>query len=234
MRASAILAVAILALAGCASSSSVPPRAVPPAFNPAAHTQVQTARPPVTQSKQGPFQPNANLFLCRGGITNQPRASTDHRVLGYAPMIVVNGVALATAPANDVCLTSGFGPRYGRPHKGVDLFSNPPGRVYSAAPGIIREANTARGFGKQIVIDHGRGVFTRYAHLSSFAPGIRTGAKIGFGVPIGKIGATGNATAPHLHYEVLTGSYNNPRKSFGLEAHNPLAFPAWAGLNTVS
>lgn len=224
MRAYAAFVFALTLFAGCASSPP-PPRAVPPAASGYAPTP--------QFGKQGPFRPNANLFLCRGGVSNSPRAASDLRVLNFAPMIVVNRVVLATAPANDVCLTSGFGPRYGRPHKGIDLYSNPPGLVYSAAPGIIREVDTASGFGKQVVIDHGRGVFTRYAHLSSFAPGIRPGTRIGFGVAIGKIGATGNATAPHLHYEVLTGNYNNPRKSFGLKAHNPLAFPAWAGINTI-
>lgn len=222
MRAYAAFVFALTLFAGCASSP--PPRAVP---------AYAASAPPPQLAKQGPFRPNANLFLCRGGVSNSPRAASDLRVLNFAPMIVVNGVVLATAPANDVCLTSGFGPRYGRPHKGIDLYSNPPGLVYSAAPGIVREVGTASGFGRQVVIDHGRGVFTRYAHLSSYAPGIRPGSRIGFGVAIGRIGASGNATAPHLHYEVLTGNYNNPRKSFGLKANNPLAFPAWAGVNTT-
>jgi len=219
-RASISLAFSLVVLFGCASAPPPPP--------PSAGGYSQSSL-----AKQGPFQPNANLFLCRHGISNQPPATSSLRVLNYAPMIVVNGVVLATAPANNVCMTSGFGPRYGRPHKGVDLFSDPPGLVYSAAPGIVREAGVASGFGNQIVIDHGRGVFTRYAHLSSFAPKVRPGTRVGFGVAIGKIGATGNATAPHLHYEVLTGNYYNQRKSFGLQAHNPLAFPAWAGVATT-
>ena len=230
-RAFPLFVLGLLALFGCASTPPAPPPVPYGAYAPPAVSVPPSPSGPIAQ--QGPFRPNANLFLCRRGISNSPTAAANLRVLNYAPMIVVNGVALASAPSNDVCLTSGFGPRYGRVHKGIDLYSNPPGLVYSAAPGIVREVGVASGFGNQVVIDHGRGVFTRYAHLSSFASGLRPGRRIGFGVAIGRIGASGNATGPHLHYEVLTGNYNTPRKSFGLQAHNPLTFPAWAGINTT-
>ncbi len=149
-------------------------------------------------------------------------------------MVVVNGVVLAAAPTNDVCVTSGFGPRGSRMHKGIDLQSRPAGPIYSAAPGTVLEVSIQRGFGNQVLIDHGSGVYTRYAHLASFAPVLRPGQKIGFGQPVGIMGATGNATAIHLHYEILTGNYNNPKRSYGLTANNPLSFPAWAGLNRGS
>jgi murein DD-endopeptidase MepM/ murein hydrolase activator NlpD len=48
------------------------------------------------------------------------------------------------------------------------------------------------------------------------------------------MGKSGNATGIHLHYEVLRGDYNTPKKSWGLTAHNPLDFPAYAGLDTGS
>ena len=88
---------------------------------------------------------------------------------------------------------------------------------------------TSTGFGNHVVIDHGQGVFTRYGHLDHFAAGVWEGARIGFGQPLGVMGQTGNATGIHLHFEVLTGNYNTPKKSFGLTPRNPLSFPAYTG-----
>jgi murein DD-endopeptidase MepM/ murein hydrolase activator NlpD len=175
-----------------------------------------------------------NLFTCYDELSNAPSKTADRQILDFAAIIVVNGVALASAPTNDVCLSSGFGPRFGRIHKGIDLAAPEGTPVFSAAPGTIREVSLARGYGNQIVIDHGRGVFTRYAHLSAFTPDLRPGQKVGFGVEIGLVGRSGNATGAHLHYEVLTGTYAPPRGSFGLNAHNPLTFPRLPGLAAAS
>lgn len=177
-------------------------------------------------SRQGPFLPNAELFLCyRGGGSNLPAADSARRVYDFKPLVVVDDIILATVPVSDACLTSGFGPRAGRPHKGLDIKTDGDRTIYSAAPGRVLEVSQARGYGNYVLIDHGRGVFTRYAHLDAFGPGIRQNIQIGFGQPLGIMGDSGNATAVHLHYEVLTGRYNNPRRSFGLSAYDPLSFP---------
>ncbi|MEL6246138.1 MAG: M23 family metallopeptidase [Pseudomonadota bacterium] len=210
--------VGAVALVGCSSQAPI-------VYGPGPVTPVGLPGP---LSEQGPFQPNLELKICPGRPgTNAPPVDNQRRVMGYAPLILVNGVVLSAAPANDACMTSGFGPRFGREHKGIDLQSRPAGLVYSAGPGVIREAGVATGFGNYVLIEHGAGVFTRYAHLKAFGSGVFEGERIGFGQPIGLMGATGNATAIHLHYEVLTGTYDTPRKSFGLKAHNPLNFPAY-------
>jgi len=167
-------------------------------------------------------------------VANRPDTSPDGQVLNYAPLIVANGIILAAAPSNDVCMSSGFGPRSGRMHKGMDLFARPAGTIYSAAPGTVLEVTQQTGFGNQVLIDHGRGVYTRYAHLESFAPALAPGQVLGFGEPLGMMGKSGNATGIHLHYEILTGDYNTPQKSWGLKANNPLDFPAWSGLGAGS
>lgn len=226
MRATLFTALTAVFLASCSSPEPI-------------HYPVQTG--PITGSQttsappQGPFMPNANLYTCQGiTISNRPNTNNSGLVLGYSPLVVANGVVLAASPANDVCITSGFGPRFGRMHKGIDLQSRPAGTIYSAGPGIILEASIQTGFGQQVIIDHGNGVYTRYGHLASFAPGLAAGQRIGFGQPLGMMGQTGNATAIHVHYEILTGNYHTPKKSWGLTANNPLDFPAWEGLGTVS
>lgn len=225
MKHAALVCVLIMLwMTGCASQ---PTRVSPP---PAIST---TASVPAVQ---GSFQPDANLYLCPGAsITNAFEADSRNRVLDFNPVVLVDGkVVMTPVPVNNACLTSGFGRRYGRTHKGLDLKATPPEMVYAAAPGTIVEATRSSGFGNHIVIDHGQGVFTRYAHLNEFSSGVWEGARIGFGQPLGVMGQTGNATGIHLHFEVLTGNYNTPKKSFGLTAHNPLSFPAYTGQSSGS
>lgn len=175
-------------------------------------------------AEQGPFQPDADLFLCPNStITNAFEYDASLRVLNFNPIVLVDGkVVIASVPTNNACMTSGFGHRMGRTHKGLDVRSRPAGMVYSAAPGTIREAKRSPSFGNTILIDHGQGVFTRYAHLANIENGVEAGAVIGFGQPLGIMGTTGRSTGIHLHFEVLTGSYPS-----SLTAHNPLSFPAY-------
>ncbi len=177
---------------------------------------------------QGPFQPNAYLRLCPGvSVSNAPPHDGDRWVLDYKPVILVGQIVIVTVPVNDVCLSSGYGLRGARIHEGIDLTSRPPGTIYAAAPGRVIESRNSPGYGLQVLIDHGHGVYTRYAHLDSFDPSLVLGGAIGFGQPVGQMGATGNAEAPHLHFEVLTGDYANSRGSKGLTAHDPFTFPAY-------
>lgn len=105
-------------------------------------------------------------------------------------------------------LASGFGRRIDpiykvrRMHYGVD-FSAPRGTpVYATGDGVVKKVKTNYGgYGKEILIDHGYGYITRYAHLSEF--NIKKRQKVKRGECIGYIGSTGKSTAPHLHYEVI-------------------------------
>lgn len=220
-----LLLASMLVLAACASGGA-PVRGADVSPPPYAGSRI----PGTTgQPAQGPFRPNAFLRACPGmRVSNAPPLDPERWILRYNPLIVVYGIVMASAPVNDVCLSSGKGLRDGRPHEGIDLAGRPPGRVYSAAPGRVAEARNSSGYGLNVVIDHGRGVFTRYAHLDSFAPGIRPGAVLGFGQPVGQMGSTGNASAPHLHFEILTGDITGPSGSFGLRAHDPFGFPAYS------
>jgi murein DD-endopeptidase MepM/ murein hydrolase activator NlpD len=177
---------------------------------------------------QGVYQPNEFLQVCHGmSVTNAPPYYPGGWVMDFKPVIVVDGIVLVTVPTNDACLSSGFGFRGGRFHEGIDLTRRPAGPVYSAAPGRIIEARNSNGYGLQVLIDHGHGVFTRYAHLAFFDPNVAVGRAIGFGQPVGMMGESGNATAIHLHYEILTGNYYNPKGSKGLQVRDPFSFPAY-------
>ncbi|HUO99759.1 MAG TPA: peptidoglycan DD-metalloendopeptidase family protein [Rhizomicrobium sp.] len=102
--------------------------------------------------------------------------------------------------------TSGFGARIdpftGRYsfHPGID-FAGPIGAIVRAtAPGRVVWADVRGSYGKVVEINHGYGIHTRYAHLSSII--VQVGAVVGEGTPIGKLGSTGRSTGPHVHYEV--------------------------------
>ena len=175
----------------------------------------------------GPFRPNAHLRLCWPRLSNAPRADAALFVKTYKPLVIVNGkVLIAAAPVNHACLSSGFGPRFGRIHKGIDLISRRHDPIFAAAPGIVREAGWGRGYGRYVVLDHGHGVYTRYAHLERIDKRIKPGTGLGFGQPLGTMGKSGNSTGVHLHFEVLTGEWG-PMKAYGLTASNPLDFPAY-------
>jgi len=94
-------------------------------------------------------------------------------------------------------------------HKGVDI-SAPTGTPVSAtADGIVIFAEFESGYGRLVVVDHGGGMSTYYAHLShSF---VRAGQEVRRGDLVGSVGTTGRVTAPHLHYEVrMSGTPINP------------------------
>jgi murein DD-endopeptidase MepM/ murein hydrolase activator NlpD len=115
--------------------------------------------------------------------------------------------------------TSGFGMRkdpmaghHGHErHPGLDLEAHMGTPVVAAGNGTVVSAGHAGGYGRMVVIDHGDGVQTRYAHLSQII--VRRGQQVAAGQRLGKSGATGRVTGPHLHFEVrLNGAAVDPEE----------------------
>lgn len=104
-------------------------------------------------------------------------------------------------------VTSRFGPRdfpgLDGMHRGLDIAAPMGTEVRAVAAGVVlwAEDNSDFGYGTYILLDHGRGLKTRYAHLSASL--VRRGQRVARGSLIGLVGATGNTTGPHLHFEVL-------------------------------
>lgn len=133
---------------------------------------------------------------------------------GHAADGPVAGIALPVwqAPLARVKVNSGYGPRPGRPtpqanpfHHGVDLSARRGTPLLAPADGIVVESTDLyqgqEKFGKVIVIDHGGGLQSMYAHLDQRA--VSAGDAVTAGQPIGKTGNTGKTTGPHLHFEVV-------------------------------
>ena len=109
-----------------------------------------------------------------------------------------------------------------RAHKGVDYAANRGTAVRSTATGRIIHAGRKGGYGNAIIISHGSTYSTLYAHLSSFSRGIKKGSKVKQGQIIGRVGSTGLASGPHLHYEFrINGKHVNPL-SFRQPASKPI------------
>lgn len=108
----------------------------------------------------------------------------------------------------DGALISGFGLRfhpilkYRRMHEGLDFSANMGDTIYATGDGVVKIASRQGTYGNLVVIDHGYGYETYYAHLSAFAKGIRPGATVKRGEKIGLAGTSGRSVGPHLHYEV--------------------------------
>lgn len=119
------------------------------------------------------------------------------RAFGYSSKLVSTG----RLPIN-----SGFGWRRdpisgaGRMHTGVDIDSRYGQSVGAAMGGTVYWAARRGGYGNLVVIDHGQGITTFYAHLSAIS--VTPGQRVAAGQTVGLVGSTGHSTGPHLHYEV--------------------------------
>jgi murein DD-endopeptidase MepM/ murein hydrolase activator NlpD len=110
-------------------------------------------------------------------------------------------------PVNGV-VTSGFGWRWGRMHEGLDIAAPTGTSIRAAAGGTVIYAGYMGGYGNIVIIDHGNGLSTAYAHQSAIY--ISSGS-VSQGTVIGAVGSTGNSTGPHLHFEVrVNGSAVDP------------------------
>lgn len=108
---------------------------------------------------------------------------------------------------------SGFGARYHpilhyvRPHNGVDWAAPIGTPIFAAGNGLIVKAGWDSGYGRRVEIEHSNGYVTTYNHMSRFGRGVTEGARISQGQIVGYLGASGLATGPHLHYEVIVNGH---------------------------
>jgi len=143
---------------------------------------------------------------------------------------------LLQTPVDGARISSGFGERlhpilgYTRLHQGIDFAAPVGAPVYAAGDGVVEEARWAGGYGRWLKIRHGAEWETGYGHLSGWA--VRPGEHVRQGQVVAYVGATGEATGPHLHYEVMMdGRKINPKgakspQGVALEGRELVAFKA--------
>ncbi|MBA3381969.1 MAG: peptidoglycan DD-metalloendopeptidase family protein [Actinobacteria bacterium] len=97
-------------------------------------------------------------------------------------------------------VVSGFGWRWGRMHEGIDISASSGTPIWAAAAGTVIHAGWLGGYGNLVVVDHGDGLATAYAHASAILVGV--GQQVSQGETLSLVGSTGNSSGPHLHFEV--------------------------------
>lgn len=113
------------------------------------------------------------------------------------------------APVAEGYISSSFGERNGRRHTGLDIAAPQGSEIMAAADGLATFAGENGGYGNYLVIDHGGGVETRYAHCSEIL--VKEGDRVGRGEVVALVGSTGNSTGPHLHFEITeNGEFLDP------------------------
>ena len=164
-----------------------------------------------TEGKNGESVRNYKVTYING-VESEKEVISDNVTLEAVDEIVKIGThttgittlstGILQSPFDGVC-SSPFGPRWGRMHNGIDLvlvgdscYGKP---CYAAADGVVITKEYHNGFGNLVVIEHD-GIKTYYAHLSDFS--CEVGQVLKAGDEVGKIGASGNVTGPHLHFEV--------------------------------
>lgn len=104
-------------------------------------------------------------------------------------------------PVDDVYISSEYGMRWGRLHRGTDFALSLGSNIYAADEGTVYCAGYSGSYGNLVKIDHGNGMQTYYAHCSKII--VNNGQSVDRGQLIAKVGSTGNSTGPHLHFEVI-------------------------------
>ncbi|GAA1685160.1 hypothetical protein GCM10009830_35680 [Glycomyces endophyticus] len=137
------------------------------------------------------------------GAAASPAAATadDAAQSSRATPVTAQDAQIQWRPMLDqITITSLFGQRWGRNHNGVDFDAETGDAVYAAYPGTVKHAGWESGFGNLVIIDHGDGVETYYAHNSAISVG--PGEWVDAGTHIADAGNTGFSFGSHVHFEV--------------------------------
>lgn len=119
-------------------------------------------------------------------------------------------------------MSSGFGPRWGTFHWGLDIAAPYGSIVRAAHAGVVIRAGWDGGYGNVVIIQHENGITTRYGHNSKLL--VHVGQRVNAGDPISRVGSTGDSTGNHCHFEVRIDD----------KAINPLGFMLARGINLAA
>jgi len=167
--------------------------------------------------REGPIL--AAEFVNRGKTYRAIRYENER---GEADYYTPDGQSLRKAflrtPIRFARVSSGFNPgrkhpilKTTRAHKGVDYAAPTGTPIRASGDGKLSFKGTKRGYGKTLILEHGNGISTLYAHLSGYKSNLKVDSRIRQGQVIGYVGMTGLATGPHLHYEFrVNGAHRNP------------------------
>lgn len=160
----------------------------------------------------------AAQFVNNGRIYQAIRYETDKGAHYYTPDGLSMRKTFIRTPVDFTRISSKFNPnrlhpifKTNRPHRAVDYAAPTNTPVKASGDGKVLFKGKQNGYGNVVILDHGRGYTTLYAHLNGFSRKIKRGGRVKQGQTIGFVGQTGYATGPHLHYEFrINGTHKNP------------------------
>lgn len=169
------------------------------------------------QETQGEESPQDNSSQLGAALQVSAPVSTSSLSQVGRPVYLSAGIS---KPLESGAVSSAFGNRRDpftgeeTVHKGLDIAAPEGTAIQSVLPGQIKEAQENESYGKYVIVDHGNGIETLYAHCSELL--VQPGDAVSRGTPIAKVGETGKATAAHLHLEIhLQGEPYDPQPLLG-------------------
>jgi len=155
------------------------------------------------------LKPGEKLIIPDSKIARDHRYKLASR--GFSPSIGLSQDRYLKWPTQGGRVISRFGFRTFRQHLGVDINGNTGSPIFAAKSGTVVFSGWKGDYGQCIIIDHGYGIQTLYAHASKLL--VRVGDTVNAGYEIAKVGSSGNATCSHLHFQVmLNGIPKNPER----------------------
>ncbi|MEU8168093.1 M23 family metallopeptidase [Micromonospora sp. NPDC049004] len=203
-------ALVALGLGGVAVATSGPDRPAPTAVSLDAQSRAEAASRADRSARESsaPASPSASPTVSPSTASASPTPTkTATAKPKPKPKKTTRPTAAWVDPMPGASVTSCYGQRWGTLHAGIDLALPSGTPIHAAAAGTVTQAgDAADGYGNSVFIDHGNGYLTHYAHQSRIA--VTVGQAVKAGQVIGYEGATGDATGPHLHFEVHQGMWN--------------------------
>lgn len=172
-------------------------------------TQYKTYKNVLQEGKDGSQEVTAHVTYINGYKEDEQVVGEPVVTVSPVPAIVVTGTKAippksATGsfrrPISGGTISSYFGPRWGSTHVALDIAAPRGTTIYASDGGTVTKAAWSGSYGNLVVINHGNGFETYYGHCSSID--VKVGQKVGKGEKIAAVGATGNATGNHVHFEV--------------------------------
>lgn len=140
----------------------------------------------------------------------KPQANTLAVTYGKNQEGPVTLSVLLKSPVANGTISSAFGERDGKFHQGLDIAADTDTPITASLTGTVKEVGENDSYGKYVLLDHGSGIETRYAHCNSIS--VKQGDHVNMGDEIAKVGSTGDSSGPHVHLELLIdGTPYNPQ-----------------------
>ncbi|MFG3557565.1 M23 family metallopeptidase [Micromonospora sp. NPDC047557] len=214
-------ALVALGLGGVAVATSGPDRPAPTAVSLDAQSRAEAASRADRSTRESSAPASASPTVSPSTASASPKPTKTATATPKPkpkPKKTTRPTAAWVDPMPGASVTSCYGQRWGTLHAGIDLALPSGTPIRAAAAGTVTQAgDAADGYGNSVFIDHGNGYLTHYAHQSRIA--VTVGQKVKAGQVIGYEGATGDATGPHLHFEVHQGMWNQIDPAPFMRAH---------------